>query len=63
MFFNKDIEMSYDMLYRQEKSVSIELPQTNSKMYSRLCPWLLTWSDFGDVYEEDDDGYDDACAN
>jgi hypothetical protein len=32
-------------------------------MYSRLCPWLLTWSDFEDDYEEDDDGYDDASAN
>jgi hypothetical protein len=32
-------------------------------MYSRLYPWLLTWSDFGDDYEEDDDGYDDAGAN
>jgi hypothetical protein len=29
-------------------------------MYSWLCPWLLTWSDFGDDYEEDDEGYDDA---
>jgi hypothetical protein len=25
--------------------------------------WLLTWSDFGDDYEEDDAGYDDAGAN
>jgi hypothetical protein len=35
----------------------------NSKMYSRLCLCLLTWPDFGDDYEEDDDGYDDAGAN
>jgi hypothetical protein len=34
------------------------------KMYSRLCPWLLTWSDLEEDYEEDDgDGYDDAGAN
>jgi hypothetical protein len=32
-------------------------------MYSRLCPWLLTWLDYGDDYEEDDSGYDDADAN
>jgi hypothetical protein len=36
--------------------------QYNFKMYSRLYPWLLT-SDYGDDYEEDDDGYDDAGAN
>jgi hypothetical protein len=35
----------------------------NSKIYSRLCPWLLTWPDFGDDYEEDDEEYDDAGAN
>jgi hypothetical protein len=32
-------------------------------MYARLCPWLLTWSDFGDDYEEDDEEYDDAGGN
>jgi hypothetical protein len=32
-------------------------------MYSRLFPWLLTWPDFGDDYEEDDEEYDDAGAN
>jgi hypothetical protein len=32
-------------------------------MYSRLCPWLLTWPDFEDDYEEDDEEYDDASAN
>jgi hypothetical protein len=32
-------------------------------MYSRLCPWLLTWPDFGDDYEEDDEEYDDAGVN
>jgi hypothetical protein len=32
-------------------------------MYSQLCPWLLTWPDFGDDYEEDDEEYDDAGAN
>jgi hypothetical protein len=31
-------------------------------MYSRLCPWLLTWPDFGDYYEKDDEEYDDAGA-
>jgi hypothetical protein len=35
----------------------------NSKMNSRLCPWLLTWPDFGDDYEEDDEEYDDAGVN
>jgi hypothetical protein len=33
------------------------------KMYSRLCPWLLTWPDYDDDYEEDKGGYDDAGAN
>jgi hypothetical protein len=32
-------------------------------MYSRLCPWLLTWSDYEEGYEEDDAGNDDADAN
>jgi hypothetical protein len=32
-------------------------------MYSRFCPWLLTWSDFDDDYEEDDEEYEDAGAN
>jgi hypothetical protein len=32
-------------------------------MYSRLSPWLLTWPDFSDDYEEDDEEYDDAGAN
>jgi hypothetical protein len=32
-------------------------------MYSRLCPWLFTWPDFGDDYEEDDEEYDDGGAN
>jgi hypothetical protein len=32
-------------------------------MYSRLCPWLLTWSDYEEDYEEGDIGYDDASAN
>jgi hypothetical protein len=33
------------------------------QMYSQLCPWLLTWSDYGEDYEEDEAGYDDAGAN
>jgi hypothetical protein len=32
-------------------------------MYSRLCPWLLTWPDYEEDYSEEDDGYDDAGAN
>jgi hypothetical protein len=32
-------------------------------MYSRLCPWLLTWSDYGEDYEADGDESDDAGAN
>jgi hypothetical protein len=35
----------------------------NSKMYSRLCLWLLTWLDYKEDYEEGDDGYDDAGTN
>jgi hypothetical protein len=33
------------------------------KMYSWLCPWLLTWSDYEEDYKEGDDGYDNAGAN
>jgi hypothetical protein len=32
-------------------------------MYSRLCPWLLTWSDLEEDFNEDGDGYDDAGVN
>jgi hypothetical protein len=32
-------------------------------MYSWLCPWLLTWSDLEEDFNEDDGGYDDAGAN
>jgi hypothetical protein len=36
----------------------------NSKIYSQLCPWLLTWPDYDDDdYEEDKGGYNDAGAN
>jgi hypothetical protein len=33
------------------------------KMYSRLCPWLLTWSDYGEDYDDDGEEFDDASAN
>jgi hypothetical protein len=29
------------------------------KMYSWLCPWLLTWPDLEEDYNDDGDGYDD----
>jgi hypothetical protein len=32
-------------------------------MYSRLCPWLLTWPDYGEDYDDDGEEYDDAGAN
>jgi hypothetical protein len=35
----------------------------NSKMYSRLCPWLLTWSDYEEGYEDDGEEFDDASVN
>jgi hypothetical protein len=31
-------------------------------MYSRLCPWLFTWPDFKEVYEEED-VYDEEDMN
>jgi hypothetical protein len=37
--------------------------QYNSKMYSRLCPGLLTWPDYEEDYLKEDDGYYDAGAN
>jgi hypothetical protein len=33
------------------------------QMYSWLCPWLLTWSDYGEDNTEGEGGYDDAGAN
>jgi hypothetical protein len=33
------------------------------QMYSRLCPWLLTWSDYEEGYKEGEGGYDDASAS
>jgi hypothetical protein len=32
-------------------------------MYSWLCPWLLTWSDYGEDNMEEEGGYDDAGAS
>jgi hypothetical protein len=32
-------------------------------MYSRLCPWLLTWPDYGEDYDDDSEEFDDAGAN
>jgi hypothetical protein len=32
-------------------------------MYSRLCPWLLTWSGLEEDFNDDGDGYDDADVN
>jgi hypothetical protein len=32
-------------------------------MYSRLCPWLLTWSDYGEEDEDDGEEFDDAGTN
>jgi hypothetical protein len=32
-------------------------------MYSRLFPWLLTWSDYDDDFDDDGEEFDDAGAN
>jgi hypothetical protein len=32
-------------------------------MYSQLCPWLLTWSDYGEDYDDDGEEFDDTGAN
>jgi hypothetical protein len=32
-------------------------------MYSWLCPWLLTWSNYGEDYDDDAKEFDDAGAN
>jgi hypothetical protein len=29
-------------------------------MYSWLCPWLLTLSDYGEDYDDDGEEFDDA---
>jgi hypothetical protein len=33
------------------------------QIYSRLYPWLLTWSDYGEEYEDDGEEFDDADAS
>ena len=35
--------------------------QVQFQMYLRLCPWLLTWPDYEEDYE-DDGGYHDDYA-
>jgi hypothetical protein len=32
-------------------------------MYSRLYPWLLTWSDYGEDFNDDGEEFDDAGVN
>jgi hypothetical protein len=32
-------------------------------MYSRLCPWLLTWLELEEDFNEDGDGYDGGGVN
>jgi hypothetical protein len=32
-------------------------------MYSRLCPWLLTWSDYDEDFDDDGEEFDDVGAN
>jgi hypothetical protein len=32
-------------------------------MYSRLRPWLLTWSDYEEDNKDGDDGYDNVGVN
>jgi hypothetical protein len=44
-------------------SFSLDGLRVQFKMYSRLCPWLLTSSDYEEDYEEGDDGCGDAGAN
>jgi hypothetical protein len=45
-------------------SFSLDGLRVQFKMYSWLCPWLLTWSDLEEHFnEEDEGGYDDAGAN
>jgi hypothetical protein len=33
------------------------------QLYSRLCPWLLTWSDYEEEHEDDGEEFDGAGAN
>jgi hypothetical protein len=33
------------------------------KMYSWLCPWLLTWSDYEEDYDDEGEEFDDAGEN
>jgi hypothetical protein len=44
-------------------SLSLDGLRVQFKMYSRLCPWLLTWSDYGEDNTKGEAGYDDAGAN
>jgi hypothetical protein len=44
-------------------SFSLDGLRVQFKMYSWLCPWLLTWSDLEEDCNEDGDGYDDVDAS
>jgi hypothetical protein len=44
-------------------SFSLDSLRVQFKMYSWLCPWLLTWSDYEEDHAGGDDGYDDIDAN
>jgi hypothetical protein len=44
-------------------SLSLDGLRVQFKMYSWLCPWLLTWSDLEEDFNEDGDRYDDASVN
>jgi hypothetical protein len=42
---------------------SLDGLEVQFKMYSWLCPWLLTWLDYGEDYEVNEGGYNDASAD
>jgi hypothetical protein len=44
-------------------SFSLDGLRVQFKMYSWLCPWLLTWSDLEEDFTEDGDGCDEANVN
>jgi hypothetical protein len=44
-------------------SFSLDGLRVQFKMYSWLCPWLLTWLDLEEDCNDDGDGYDNVDAN
>jgi hypothetical protein len=66
-FTSIELPQAKPILAKARKHINTSLLdglQLQFKMYSRVCPWLLTWPNYEDDYEEDDGGgYNDTGVN